>query len=213
MAKQQTLKTGNPEAKKPGKARVEVGLSDTLETLAARFALVLSEQVSLSEELGGIAREAAPQLTAETVIPFVDACAQMCEASGLTTGSAKVYLSNMRGVLRAMVAGWNPPAEVTTLRAMYDAIPQEHRGTGANKGNRTPRQPVGEGSADKPATQAAVTDPNRVDMETAIRRIFGHYDEALANAVEYAVAHEAMFTRWAAASAKAAQQVPQLKAA
>lgn len=212
MAKQQTLKTGNPEAKKPGKARVEVGLSDTLETLAARFALVLSEQVSLSEELGGIAREAAPQLTAETVIPFVDACAQMCEASGLTTGSAKVYLSNMRGVLRAMVAGWKPADDVTTLRAMYDAIPDEHRGTGANKGNRAPRQP-GSGKAEAAQDSGAVTDPKRVDMETAIRRIFGHYDEALANAVEYAAHNEAMFTRWATASAKAAQQVPQLKAA
>jgi hypothetical protein len=210
MAKKQ-LTTGNPEAKKPGKTRVEVPLSDALEDIAARVAGAIGESLSLSETLGDLTREAAPQLTADTVVPFVDACAQLCASAGLTSGSVKVYLSNMRGVLRAMVQGWKPDADVATLRAMYDAIPAEYRGTGANKGNRGPRQPGG--GTDAAATAQAVTDPKQVDRETAIRRLFGHYDDKLAEAVEYAIANEAMFTRWAQASAKAAQQVPQLKAA
>ena len=220
MAKKQTLKTGNPAAAKPGKARIEVALPDALEEIASRVAGAIGESLSLSETLGDLTREAAPQLVGDTVVPFVDACAQLCDAAGLTTGSVKVYLSNMRGVLRAMVAGWNPPADVETLRAMYGAIPDEFRGSGANRGNTTKRgartataKDEGQDDGEASPAQAATANPKLIDKEAAIRRLFGHFDDRLADAMEYAMAHESMFVRWAEASAKAAQQVPQLKAA
>lgn len=206
MAKQQTLKTSK---------RVEVHLSDALEDIAARVAGAIGESLSLSETLGDLTREAAPLLDAEHVAPFADACAQLCEAAGLTGGSVKVYLSNMRGVLRAMVQGWKPDENVTTLRAMYDAIPAEYRGKGANKGNTTKRrarQP-GSGKGNETVAQAAAADPSKIDRETAIRRLFGFYTEELADAVDYAVEHSGMFQTWARASAKAAMQPPVLKKA
>jgi hypothetical protein len=189
---------------KPSRPVTAVALADALYALMDRFAGALVETVSLSAELGAIAREAAPQLDSESVGPFVEGCHQMCAAHGLEGPSVKVYLSNMRGVLRAMVAGWQPDAGCETLRAMYDAIPAEQRGQGANKGGaRKPRQPVA-GESAKGSEVAAVKAAPAAKADL-IRALFGFHTEELQAAVEYATEHSGIFQTWAKASAKAAQ--------
>lgn len=187
------------------KTIIAAAISNELETLAAHFADSLAEGRALQSHLGEIAQEAARLLKAEpdNLAAFVDATRQLCKAHELTEGTVDKTLSHLRGVIRAILGGYEPEAGLT-LRAMYDAIPKD-----ASKGGpkaRTPRQ-TAKGAQDaaaetaKPgeATAAAVT---KADL---IRGLFGHYDDGLLAAMEYAIKNESMFTRWAEASAKAAQ--------
>lgn len=195
------------------KTRIAVALSAALETLAARFADAMAEGVALQSQLGDMAREAAALCKADpdnTVGPFVDACRQLCMAHGLTEGTVDKTLSQLRRVILALAAGAELPADAT-LRAMYDAIPKD-----PNKGGRKPRQ-TAKGAQDKPAEGGKGEEPVKSTPATKadlIRALFGHMDDGLLAAVEYAVKHETMFTAWATASAKAAQSQPaQLKRA
>lgn len=179
-----------------------VPLSNELEELAARFADALAEGAALQTQLGDVAREAAVLLkdNPDNLAPFVDAARQLCTAHGLTEGTVDKTLSHLRGVVRAILNGYEPE-EGLSLRAMYEAIPKD-----AGKGGRKPRQPAsGTKPASKGAEPAKATPATKADL---VRALFGHMDDELMSAVEYAVKHEAMFTAWARASAKAAQSQP-----
>lgn len=202
------------------KVTIRTELCAELNALCDAFMGVMAESQSLSAELGTITREAAKHVTEETLPAFIGGCAELCEAAGLTGGSVKVYLSNMRGVLRAMLAGWVPDAGIETLRAMYDAIPDAHRGQGANKGGgkraaRVPGTTVAIG-ADGKAVDTATGKPAETAGDArraAITALFGFYTPELADAIEYAKDHAGIFQTWAKASAKAAQTVQPLKRA
>jgi hypothetical protein len=184
------------------KEMIAVALSNELETLAAQFADAMAEGSALQVQLGEMAREAAALLKdqPDNLAAFTDACRQLCLAHGLTEGTVDKTLSNLRGVVRAILGGAELPADAT-LRAMYDAIPKD-----PNKGGRKPRQSA-TGAQDKP-TDTGKDEPVKDRPATKldlVRALFGHADENLLAAVEYAVKHEQMFTAWAEASAKAAQ--------
>lgn len=189
------------------KTKIAVALRADLEELAAHFADVMAEGRALQEHLGDVAREAAARLKdsdPENLGAFVDACRQLCTAHGLTDGTVDKTLSQLRGVVRAILGGREAPADAT-LRAMYDAIPKD-----PNKGGRKPRQ-TAKGAQDKPAPAdkgGEAAKPQPATKADLIRALFGHMDDGLLAAVEYAVKHEAMFTAWASASAKAAQSEP-----
>lgn len=222
MAKQTT---------KASKAIVRTELSAALNALCDEFLGVISETVSLSKEMGRITRDAAKLVDEETLPAFIAGCAELCDAAGLTSGSLKVYLANMRGVLRAMLAGWNPEPNLQTLRSLYDAIPAEYRGQGANKGGgRKPRQPKGDKTPDVPTrepvkgknTEAVLIGAKaghvseaekREARRAAVTLIFGFHSAELEEAVTYAAEHAGIFQTWAKASAKAGMQVPQLRKA
>jgi hypothetical protein len=188
---------------------VRAALSPKLELIAAQVAGAMQETASLSETLGTLTREAgvlcvkAPDM----VDPFVDACRQLCESVGLTEGSFKVYMSNIRGVLRAMVANGYKPKDGQSLRAMYDAAP---KGNGANKGNTTARAPR-QTDGTKEATDGAATataQPAKVQTTADARRaamvvLFGHADDELDAALAWAAKNELSFVRYVKANLSA----------
>jgi hypothetical protein len=190
------------------KETIAVPLSNALEELAERFADVLAEGRALQEQLGEVAREAAVALKGQpdNLQPFVDACRQLCAAHGMTDGTVDKTLSHLRGVIRAIVGGWDAPADAS-LRGMYEAIPKD-----ATKGGRKPRQTAAgaqdatkDGAKGKDAGKGAEAPTRPATKEDLIRALFGHFDDRLLAAVEYATAHETMFAAWAEASARAAQ--------
>jgi hypothetical protein len=212
----------------PSSTVVAVALPEALELLASQVAGALQETQSLSETLGALTRAAGAAIkkNADLVDPFVDACKQMCGAVGLTEGSVKVYLSNIRGVLRAMAGGWVAPKGDMTLRAMYEAAP---KGTGRQKAQKTGARPndgvkavagdadeEGDDGADSatPAAAAKPVDPKHAAMVA----LFGHADDELAAALQWAAQHEMRFLNLIKAqiafdSKPAKREVAQLKAA
>lgn len=188
-----------------------VALPVALETIAAQVAGALQETASLSETLGALTRDAGKSIVKkpELLDPFVDACKQMCASVGLTEGSFKVYMSHIRGVLRAMVAGYKPAANAT-LRQMYDSAP---KGTGRQKAtgarHATDKPDSGDTAAPEVVTPA---DAKRA----AIVALFGHCDDELMAAVAWAVKNETSFVRYVKANigaAKAMEGAPLKKAA
>jgi hypothetical protein len=173
-----------------------------LDQIALQFSTLVCEAGALSEMLGDLVREAAKHVkTSDDIDQFTDACKRHCASAGLTEGSFKVYLSNVRGVLKAMLEGYEP-ADGAGLRAMYDARP----GSGTTKrGART-----GGGKDDKKPSEPVTA--TRADL---IRHLFGFHSAELEAACDYAKDHSAMFMSWASASAKAeqAQMVTKLKKA
>lgn len=207
-------------ATKPGKAVVLATLSPELECLAGQFAGALQETVSLSETLGALAFDAGMILKTQpdNLEPFVDACRQMCDAVGLTGGSFKVYLSNIRGVCRAIAGGWSPAAGMT-LRAMYDAAP---KGLGANKGNAGPRTDVKAKTApaaepsddgDDVAAPLAPSTSKADRRRAAMVELFGHSDDELDAALAWAAKNELSFVRYVKANLSVAAEPKFKKAA
>lgn len=188
------------------KERVEAQLRSDLEELAAHFADVMAEGRALQETLGDLAREAAARLRdsdPENLGAFVDACRQMCAAHGLTEGTVDKTLSQLRGVIRAILAGTELPSDAT-LRGMYEAIPKDPNKGGRKPGGKTNQTAKGKsGKGSEPVKPITAT---RADL---VRMLFGHMDDKLMAAVEYAVKHEAFFTAWAESSAKAEQTATQ----
>lgn len=173
-----------------------VPLSPKLELIAAQVAGAMQETASLSETLGSLTREAGLLIkkNPDMLDPFVDACRQLCASVGLTEGSFKVYMSNIRGVIRAMVEGYNPK-DGQSLRAMYDAAP---KGTG--------RQKVKSGARPNDGTKAngtaepgdgdvvAPAAPSKADARrAAMVELFGHADDELDAAIAWAASHEVRF--------------------
>lgn len=210
MAKSATpLKTANPEAKKPSAPVVGTTLPAKLEDIASEIAAAIHETASLSEMLGDKTREAGALIAKkpELLDPFIDACRQFCTAVGLTDGSVKVYLSNMRGVLRAMCAGWKPKAD-QTLRSMYDEAP---KGTGRQKA-MGPRQHVaapegGEDGDDDAAAPVVAKAPTKAELRrAAIVTLFGHYDDSIDALMDYVVTNESKALRWVESEILAVRQ-------
>lgn len=190
----------------PSKAAVAVALPVALETIAAQVAGALQETASLSETLGDLTRDAGKSIVKkpELLEPFVDACKQMCASVGLSEGSFKVYMSHIRGVLRAMVEGFKPAAGAT-LRQMYDAAP---KGTGRQKatGARHAMSKPGSGDESGDSAGAAAVAPADAKRD-AIRVLFGHCDDELSAAVAWAVQNEASFIRYVKANIQAAKAI------
>lgn len=182
---------------KPAAVVHAVALSPALELIAHQIAGALQETSSLSETLGELTRDAGKIIAKkpDMLDPFVDGCKQMCASVGLTEGSFKVYMSNIRGVLRAMIAGYAPKAGAT-LRQMYDDAP---KGTGRQKATGARH------ATDKPSTdglevgeveqlEGKPVAPSKAEArKAAIATLFGHADDELAAAMEWAAAHELRF--------------------
>jgi len=196
---------------KPTGTRIAIAVSATLELIASEVGATIRETTSLSQTLGDLTRTAYKEVAKkpEQLDPFIDLCAQFCASYDLTEGSFKVYLSNMRGVLRAMLQGYKPVADAT-LRAMYDAAP---KGTGRQKAtgarNSTPpastAKDVESDGDDAPETGKAVNAVNTVSRADAIRALFGHADDELDAALSWAASNEMLFLNYVKASIQAAQ--------
>lgn len=186
---------------------VAVALSATLELIASEIAGALQETQSLSETLGELTRCAGVEIkkNPDMIDPFIDACKQMCAAVSLTEGSVKVYLSNIRGVLRAIAGGWKAPKGDMTLRAMYEAAPkgtgrqkvQPKTGARPNDGTKAidhdaaTRGEGGEDGDEAPAPVAAVKPADAKRAATVA--LFGHFDDELLAALQWAAQHEVRF--------------------
>lgn len=189
-------------ATKPSAESVAVALPVALEEIAAQVAAALHETQSLSETLGDLTRQAGAAIkkNADLVDPFVDACKQMCGAVGLTEGSSKVYLSNIRGVLRAIVGGWKAPKGDMTLRAMYEAAPKgtgRQKATGArpNDGVKAVAESSEDGDdvlSEIESAAAKVVKPADAKRDAMVA-LFGHADDELAAALAWAAQHELRF--------------------
>jgi hypothetical protein len=205
---------------KPSAPVVAVALPSSLEAIAHEIAGALHESITLSEALGELTIKAGKEIKKQPdmLAPFIDACRQLCDACGLTEGSLKVYLSNIRGVIRAMIVGYKPKAG-QTLRSMYEAAPKgtgrQRAGTGARHSTDKPTRTAsgasgddgegedmddGEKTAPAPISQAQ----KRKDATVAL---FGHYDDELAAALEWASKNELAFVRYVKANIAAAQSV------
>lgn len=183
-------------------ATVAIALPAKLEELALNIAGALQETASLSETLGELTREAGAIIKRkpETLDPFIDACKQLCASVGLSEGSVKVYLSNIRGVLRAMVGGYTPKAGAG-LRAMYDAAPKGSGRQRAGARHGTDKADGDDKAEDAPTPVASKADTKR----ESIVALFGHCDDALMAAIEWAAKNETSFVRYVEANIKAAQ--------
>lgn len=115
----------------------------------------------------------------------------------LSESSLKSETTRIKGVLRAMVGGYEPD-ENMGLRAMYN---EAGKGTGRQKAGARHGGKSDGGNAE-PITVKATPEQQR---EIAIRTLFGHHDAALASAIEWAVSHEAQFVAYVSANVKAAQ--------
>lgn len=189
---------------------VRVALPVKLEKIAAAVAGAMQETASLSETLGTLTREAGKLITAKPELcdPFVDACRQLCESVGLTEGSFKVYMSNIRGVIRAMVEGY-APNDGQSLRAMYDAAP---KGTGRQKATgarvtKNGQEGTATASDDADDTEGAPMPTKAVSAaerrHAAMVVLFGHADDELDAALSWAAKNELSFVRYVKANLSA----------
>lgn len=182
-----------------------VALPAGLELCAAQIAGALQEKASLSETLGALTIEAGRTLikAPDLLDPFMDACRQMCGSVGLTEGSFKVYMSNIRGVIRAMILTGYKPKAGQSLRSMYDAAP---KGTGREKVQpKTGARPNDGAKAtdDSDGVESeleSLAGPGQAKKQTAaesrhaaVVTLFGHVDDELLAAISWAAQHELRF--------------------
>lgn len=184
-----------------------IALTPKLEVIAATIAGAMQETASLSETLGTLTREAGVLIrkNPDMLDPFVDGVRQLCESCGLTEGSFKVYMSNIRGVIRAMIDGYNPK-DGQSLRAMYDAAPKGKGRQAVKTGARTepkaaPSDDASDDSGDpiNPIKSAplASSGPTLAERRhAAMVVLFGHADDQLDAALAWAAKHELRFTNF-----------------
>lgn len=190
------------DATKPSKAVVRKTLPDYLHGIAVHIGSALVESTSLSETLGELTRDAgiAMREQPDLLDSFMVECKEFCAGAGLTEGSFKVYMSNIRGVIRAMIDGYEPQ-DGQSLRAMYDAAP---KGKGANKGNtvkggarhntKAADVETDDDADEVSAPVKATAAPSKADARRdAMVLLFGHCDDELDAAVQWAAAHEPRF--------------------
>lgn len=193
---------------------VAVPLVKNLELIAAQIAGAMQETASLSETLGALTVEAGRIIkkNPDQIDPFMDACRKLCESVGLSEGSFKVYMSNIRGVIRAMVGGYAPKAGAS-LRTMYNDAP---KGTG-----RQSVKPGARHATDKAASAAESDDMDdegddsaapaapKVDAKAAaVTALFGHCDDELLAALAWAAKNEMLFLNYVKASVAAPKAAP-----
>lgn len=172
--------------------------------------------------LGDLARQAIPHIASEELLAaFVAECKKQCGTA--SEASVKVYLSQVRGVIRAALKGWELPAE-DSIKALYKEAP---KGNGANAGGGKPRTIKTETRETAPAkaTMApadvaamAVKLPVSDKLTTAARMLFGHCDDSIIAALEWVASNESALLRFveeqvSAAAAPAAKRTRVRKAA
>lgn len=192
-----------PASQKPGKAVLAVALPVKLEVLALEISGAILESNSLSTTLGALVQQAGKLIKTEDLIaPFLDACKQFCLAADLTEGSFKVYLANIRGVLRAMVTAGYKPAEGMGLRGMYDGAPKGmgRQAAGSQAGKGAKAAPVGGDMITVTPAQAKALDDN-----AAVTRLFGTCNDELMTAVKFAATHTGQFMHWVSEQVKLEQ--------
>lgn len=154
----------------------------TLGALVSKAGKLAKDEAALSALTGHIGQECQGAVSAE---------------------SLKVYLSQIRGVIRAMWQGYKPAPDAA-LGAMYKDAP---------KGKGRQSDGAGKRGTDK-AKAGETPDGDTVELtpeqktELAIRWLFAMHTPELAQAIEYARHNTGLFMTWAAASekAKAAQE-------
>lgn len=185
------------------------GLTDIAHEIGAALSATLETEnrlVSLSATLGTLTRKAGKNrgMTLARVDAFAEECKAICINAGMQPDSLKVYLSNIRGVLRAIIAGYDPK-EGETLRNMYNQRPKkESDKTGA----QTVHKLDGKGTKGDKAAVKLTADQAR---EAAIRLLFGSFDSELSDAVRYAANNQPSFTRWV--KRDVAEKAPAMQAA
>jgi hypothetical protein len=200
-----TMSKSTKALSKPSALITAIAIAPKLEVIAAQVAGAMQETASLSETLGSLTREAGLLLvkSPDQLDPFIDACRQLCASCGLTEGSFKVYMSNIRGVCRAMIDGYKPK-DGQSLRAMYDAAP---KGTGRQKapavktGARHAGDKVESDDGEDGGVVASAPAPvTKADARRAAMMVlFGHADDELDAALTWAAAHEVRFVGFVAA--------------
>ena len=150
--------------------------------------------------LGDLARQAIPHVTSEELLAaFIAECKKQCGAA--SEASVKVYLSSVRGVIRAAMAGWDLPND-KSIKALYKEAP---KGNGQNAGGGKPRTVKTEKHDTAPAKAAmapadvaalAVKLPVSDKLTTAARMLFGHCDESIIAALEWIASNEAAMLRF-----------------
>lgn len=183
-----------------------VTLTKTLTAIAHEIsaAIIEADQLqgrihSLSATLGTLTRKAgkAPGMNEARINAFADACRDACVNAGLAADSVKVYLSNIRGVLRAMLKQGYDPVDGETLRNMYDQRPRD-------ESKKTGAQTVKKESKAKADNTVEIELTPEQSREAAIRFLFKSYDAELDDAVRYAAANQISFMRWVKANVEAA---------
>lgn len=177
-----------------------VTLTKVQRDIAVEIGAAISKQESLSAAIGALVIKAGRSrgMTLERIDAFANACRDAV-TDGVSENSVKVYLSNIRGVLRDMVSKDYKPADGETLRNMYANRPsaRKHSTTGAQTVDKETR--AGKNGA---AVEIELT-PEQARI-AAIRVLFGTHDAELDDAVRYAAANQVSFMRWVKANIQAA---------
>lgn len=170
-----------------------VSITGDLLTIAKRIGTTIKNADKLAITLGKLARDAAPKIKDEkTLDAFITECRKQCK--GASDASTKTYLSMVRGVLRAAVDGWTLPDD-DSIKVMYKDAP---KGKGSNRGGTGKPRNVEKEKRDAAPKAKTIT------IEDAVRIIFGHADDELIAALEWARQNEVSFIRYVKANIAAA---------
>lgn len=171
-------------------------LSADLVTIAKKIGTQVKGANKVALELGKLTVQAAPMLSAESLDAFIATCKTACGDAPEAT--VKVYMSNVRGVLRAMFDGY-VPADGVSIKAMYADAP---KGKGQNTGNTTGARTVkGKDQSGKKEPEAVARPMSMADVALFM---FGHSDDELVAALTWASKNEASLIRYVKANAEAA---------
>lgn len=176
-------------------AKATVTLAADAIVIAKKVGTQIKSANKVAIVLGELAMQAANLITAETLDAFIVECKKAC--GDAPEGTVKVYMSNVRGVIRAIHDGYEPEAG-TSIKAMYNAAP---KGKGANAGNTKSSRIV------KGKEQSGTKEPAKareMTMADAALFVFGHVDDELVAALEWAKQNELAFVRYVKANVAAA---------
>lgn len=179
-----------------------IAINGDLLTIAKKIGATIKSADKLAITLGKLAREASPMIKDEkTLDAFITECRKQCK--GASDSSVKTYMSMIRGVLRAAVDGWTLPDD-DSIKAMYKDAP---KGKGSNRGGTGKPRTVEKEKRDAAPKAKTIT------VEDAVRVIFGHADDELIAAVEWARQNELSFLRYVKANIAAAATAAAIKTA
>ena len=178
-------------------AKPAIVLSNDAIAIAKKVGTQIKGANKVAVELGKLALQAGSVVTAETLGAFIDECKKHCGA--VAESSAAVYLSNMRGVLRAMLEGYEPETGAS-IKAMYAAAP---KGTGrqSTPGARTVKGKDQSGTKEP----VAKAESRPMTMSDVALYLFGHSDDELVASLEWAKQNESAFVRYVKANVAAAE--------
>lgn len=164
--------------------------------LAAAFANVGKAGV----KLGDTVLEIAPTIPQDGIEVFCKMLqAKLDEQSPEMANSNKTQVTYVRRVLKAIIVDGVEVKPGQTLRGLYDSLPKTKTG-GASHTRK-----INAGAEEKPAGREEKPSKARtISVEDAVRTIFGHTDDELMAAVEWARQNELSFVRYARANIAAA---------